>query len=313
MTATSGPGLSLMTEYASLAYFAEIPIVVWDVQRVGPSTGLPTRTAQGDVNMAYYLGHGDTKHLMLIPGNVQECFEFGWKALDLAEKYQTPVFVLSDLDLGKNQWMTAPFVYPDTPIERGKILWEEDLEKLKGEWGRYQDVDGDFIPYRTVPGNTHPKSAYYARGTGHDDFANYSERPENWEKNLNRIKQKILSARGELPASVITGKKKTPNGLIAYGSTDSAVKEALDYLKAEGIQLDYLRLRALPVRSDVLDFIRSHQKLYVIENNRDGQMHGILSLALPEKASDLVSLAHVDGLPLSAEWITQTVFNEEKS
>ncbi|NQS92125.1 MAG: 2-oxoacid:acceptor oxidoreductase family protein, partial [Chloroflexi bacterium] len=168
MTATSGPGLSLMSEYASLSYLAEIPIVVWVVQRVGPSTGLPTRTAQGDINLTYYLGQGDTEHIVLIPGNVKECFEFGWKVLDLAEKYQTAVFVLSDLDLGKNQWMTEPFEYPDTPIERGKILWEEDLEKIKEEWGRYRDLDGDFIPYRTVPGNKHPKSAYFARGTGHD-------------------------------------------------------------------------------------------------------------------------------------------------
>ncbi len=188
LTSTSGPGLSLMTEYASLAYFAEIPVVVWVIQRVGPSTGLPTRTAQGDVTMTYYLGQGDSEHILLIPGNPWECFEYGWKALDLAEKYQTAVFVLSDLDLGKNQWMCEPFEYPDTPIDRGKILWEEDLEKIKDDWGRYKDLDGDFIPYRTVPGNTHPSSAYYARGTGHDDYANYSESPGDWTRNLNRIK-----------------------------------------------------------------------------------------------------------------------------
>lgn len=313
MTATSGPGLSLMAEYTSLAYFAEIPIVIWVVQRVGPSTGLPTRTAQGDVNLAYYLGQGDTEHIMLIPGNVKECFEFGWKALDLAEKYQTAVFCLSDLDLGKNQWMTEPFEYPDTPIERGKILWEEDLEKIKEEWGRYRDLDGDFIPYRTVPGNTHPKSAYFTRGTGHDDFANYSEHPEQWRKNLDRIKNKINSSKADLPEPVIKKIRGAKNGIIAFGSPDAAMGEALDYLKADGVKLNYMRLRSLPASDQVLDFIRSHEKVYIVENNRDGQMHGILSLELPEKAQDLISLAMIDGLPLNAEWIRESVLNEENA
>ena len=313
MTATSGPGLSLMGEYASLAYFAEIPIVVWNVQRVGPSTGLPTRTAQGDVNLTYYLGQGDTEHVVLIPGSMKECFEFGWKALDLAELLQTPVFVLSDLDLGQNQWITPPFEYPDTPIERGKILWEEDLEKIKDDWGRYLDLDGDNIPYRTVPGNQHPKSAYYARGTGHDEYAKYSEKPEDWEKNLDRIKRKVDSSRNILPEPEIIPRSGSKNGIIAFGSTDFAVREACDYLEAEGINLDYLRLRALPVSSKVLEFIRKYERVYVIENNRDGQMHSILSLELPDRASDLVSLSHIDGLPLSAEWIKDAVLEEEKS
>ena len=313
MTATSGPGLSLMSEYASLAYFAEIPVVVWVIQRVGPSTGLPTRTAQGDVNMTYYLGQGDTEHVVLIPGTVKECFEYGWKALDLAEKLQTPVFVLSDLDLGQNQWMTPPFEYPDTPIDRGKILWEEDLEKIKDEWGRYVDLDGDNIPYRTVPGNTHPKSAYYARGTGHDDFAKYSEKPENWEANLDRIKRKIDSARSIVPEAVISIGRGVKRGVIAFGSTDAAVQETLDNLETEGIKLNYLRLRALPVGEQVLEFIQKHEKVYVVENNRDGQMHSILSLEIPEKASDLVSLSHIDGLPLSAGWIKNAILAEENS
>lgn len=313
MTATSGPGLSLMGEYASLAYFAEIPIVVWNVQRVGPSTGLPTRTAQGDVNLTYYLGQGDTEHVVLIPGSVKECFEFGWKALDLAELLQTPVFVLSDLDLGQNQWITPPFEYPDTPIERGKILWEEDLEKIKDNWGRYLDLDGDNIPYRTVPGNQHPKSAYYARGTGHDDYAKYSEKPEDWEENLDRIKRKVDSSRNILPEPEIATRSGSKNGIIAFGSTDFAVREACDGLAAEGINLDYLRLRALPVSSKVLEFIRKYERVYVIENNRDGQMHSILSLELPDRASDLVSLSHIDGLPLCAEWIKDAVLEEEKS
>jgi len=311
MTSTSGPGLSLMNEYASLAYFAEIPVVVWVIQRVGPSTGLPTRTAQGDINTTYRLGQGDTEHILLIPGTVGECFEFGWKALDLAEKYQTAVFVLSDLDLGKNQWMANPFQYPDQPIERGKILWEEDLEKIKEEWGRYRDLDGDYIPYRTVPGNRHPQAAYFARGTGHDEYANYSERPADWVNNLDRIKNKINSSRPDLPKPVILKQRGAKNALIAIGSTDAAVREALDYLKEDGVKLDYLRLRALPPAEEVLDFIRKHDRIFILDNNRDGQMHGILSLELPEKATDLVSLTHIDGLPITAEWIAEQILQEE--
>jgi 2-oxoglutarate ferredoxin oxidoreductase subunit alpha len=313
MTATSGPGLSLMGEYASLAYFAEVPIVVWVIQRVGPSTGLPTRTAQGDVRMTYYLGQGDIEHIVLIPGNPGECFEFGWKALDLAERYQTAVFVLSDLDLGKNQWMAAPFTYPDTPIDRGKVLWEEDLEKIKDRWGRYRDLDGDFIPYRTIPGNTHPQSAYFARGTGHDEDAHYSEKPRDWENNMIRLKNKISSSRKDLPQPVIQKQRGAKAGLIAFGSTDAAVKEALDLLKRDDIKLDYLRMRALPASPQALEFIKAHDIVYIVENNRDGQMHQILSLEVPEKAVDLVSLAHLDGLPLSAEWIQQAIAGKEKA
>jgi len=209
--------------------------------------------------------------------------------------------------------MTEPFEYPDKPIERGKVLWEEDLEKIKDEWGRYKDLDGDYIPYRTVPGNTHPMSAYFARGTGHDDYANYSESPTDWVKNLTRIKNKIRSATQDLPEPVIKKQRGVKIGLIAFGSTDSAVQEALDYLKADGIKLNYLRLRSLPVGKEVLEFIKSQDKVYVVENNRDGQMHQILSLELPEKAVDLISLAHIDGLPLSAEWIRGAVMSEERS
>ncbi len=313
VTSTSGPGLSLMGEYTSLAYFAEIPVVIWVIQRVGPSTGLPTRTAQGDITLSYYLGQGDTEHILLIPGNIRECFEFGWKAQDLAEKYQTAVLVLSDLDLGKNQWMSEPFEYPDTPIDRGKVLWEEDLEKIKDEWGRYKDLDGDFIPYRTIPGNTHPRSAYFARGTGHDDYANYSENPDDWVKNLTRIKNKIKSSVADLPEPVINKQRGSKTGLIAFGSTDAAVQEALDYLKVDGIKLNYLRLRSLPVGKKVIDFIKSQEKIYVVENNRDGQMHKILSLEIPDRAADLVSLALLDGLPLCAGWIKGAVMDEERA
>ena len=195
MTATSGPGLSLMSEFAGLAYFSEIPVVVWDIQRVGPSTGLPTRTAQCDLIFAHFIGHGDTENILLLPGSVNECFEFGWRAFDIAEKFQTPVFVMSDLDFGMNQWMSKPFEYPEEPMERGKVLWEGDLERLEGDWGRYRDVDGDGIPYRTVPGNQHPKAAYFTRGTGHNENARYSEDNQVFHDLMERLKRKHEGAR----------------------------------------------------------------------------------------------------------------------
>ena len=191
MSSTSGPGISLMTEYISLAYYAEVPLVLWDVQRVAPSTGLPTRTGQCDLIQNYFLGHGDTRHIILIPSSVTECFEFGWKAFDYAEQLQAPVIILSDLDLGMNLWMTKRFDYPDQPIARGKILWEDGLEAFKGEWGRYLDVDGDGIPYRTVMGNAHAKAPYFARGTGHDEFGNYSEDPEVWQRDAGQDQDEV--------------------------------------------------------------------------------------------------------------------------
>ena len=249
MTSTSGAGISLMSEYAGLAYYTEVPLVVWNVQRVGPSTGLPTRTSQGDLTQAYFLSQGDTRFIILIPGSVNECFEFGWKAFDIAERYQTPVIVLSDLDLGMNQWMTPEFVYPDKPFDRGKILWEEDLEKIKETWGRYKDLDGDLIPYRTVPGNKHPNAAYFARGTGHDDYANYSEDPEVWEAGLKRISDKVLSSRDALPTPVIDNMEGAKFGIILMGSAEPAVDEARAILAQEGLPTDCLRVRALPLAS----------------------------------------------------------------
>ena len=195
MTSTSGPGLSLMTEFAGLAYYTEVPIVVWDVQRIGPSTGLPTRTSQGDLTFVNFMGHGDTQQIILLPGGVDECFEFGWRAFDIAEQLQSPVFVLSDLDMGMNQWMSKPFEYPDGPMQRGKVLWEKDLEELKGNWGRYLDKDGDGIPYRTVPGNKHPVSSYFTRGTGHDEQARYTEDAAVWQRMMDRLKKKYETAR----------------------------------------------------------------------------------------------------------------------
>ncbi len=312
LTSTSGPGLSLMVEYIGLSYFAEVPIVVWDVQRVGPSTGLPTRTSQGDLKLAYFMGHGDTNLIILLPGSVTECFEFGWKAFDIADRYQGPVLVLSDLDFGMNQWMTKPFEYPDMPIDRGKVLWEEDMEKLSGEWGRYLDVDGDGICYRTLPGNNHPSAAFFTRGTGHNEYGRYSEEPEIWERNLLRLKRKIETVRNYLPKPeiiLVTGAKI---GIIGFGSIDSAAKEAIDILAKQGVNIDYLRLKALPAAEEAREFIELHDRNYVVELNRDGQLELILRSEFPEQVSRLRSLAHLDGLPLSAHWLISAIKAQEE-
>ncbi len=316
MTSTAGPGFSLMTEYLGLAYFAEIPVVMWDVQRVGPSTGLPTRTAQGDITMAYFNSHGDSNFVILFPGSINECFEFGWKALDVAERLQTPVLVMSDLDMGMNQWMTEPFRYPDTPMDRGKILWEAELEemiqKLDGNWGRYLDVDGDGIPYRTLPGNRSPNAAYFTRGTGHDEFAKYSEEPDVWEDNLNRLAKKFETAKQYVPAPILKKMDGAKVGIISIGSADLAVEEARHYLNMEGIPTDYIRVRAVPFTQDVEDFIREHDRVYVVELNRDGQLRQLLLVNMPEElAVKLVKVAHTDGMPLSASWVKQAIAAHE--
>jgi 2-oxoglutarate ferredoxin oxidoreductase subunit alpha len=270
MTSTSGPGLSLMVEYVGLAYYAEVPVVIWDVQRVGPSTGLPTRTSQADLTMVYFMGHGDTQNVILLPGSANECFEFGWRAFDLAERLQMPILVLSDLDIGMNQWMTRPFEYPAEPMERGKVLWEKDLEQLDGKWARYKDVDGDGIPYRTIPGNRYPSSAWFARGTGHDEFARYSESAEDYEHNMLRLRKKFDTARQYVPKPVIETMKAADIGVIAFGSTEPAVQEARHDLALAGMKTDFLRLRAIPFTQEVTDFVRDHEKVYVVEMNRDG-------------------------------------------
>lgn len=311
MTSTSGPGLSLMTEYVGLAYFAEVPVVIWDVQRVGPSTGLPTRTAQGDLTFAHYMGHGDSQQVILLPGSVNECFEFGWKAFDLAEHLQSPVIVLSDLDFGMNQWMTPPFKYPDRPMDRGKVLWEEDLEKFDGKWGRYRDLDGDGIPYRTVPGNRHPAAAYFARGTGHDENARYSENAENWNNLLNRLRRKFETARNFVPAPVIERMAGAEIGIIAFGSTEPAIEEARHQLSQKGIKSDFLRVRAIPFTEEVKTFVRKHERNYVVEMNRDGQLHQLLLLDYPDRSMNLISLAHTDGLPLTARRVRETILLKE--
>jgi len=310
MTSTSGPGISLMGEYAGLAYYAEVPVVIWNVQRVGPSTGLPTRTSQGDLTQAYFLSHGDTRFIILIPSSVNECFEFGWKAFDLAEHYQTPVIVLSDLDLGMNQWMTPAFVYPDKPFDRGKVLWEEDLEKIKGKWGRYKDLDGDGIPYRTLPGNRHPKAAYFTRGTGHDENAEYSEDPVVWERMLQRISDKISSSCEALPAPEIDKHKGARFGIITMGSAEPAVEEARAILAQEGIPTDRMRLRAFPLSKAVKEFITAHERNYVVEINQQGQLRQLITLETG-CVDELISVAHLDGMPLSAKWIYEQLTARE--
>jgi len=314
MTSTSGPGISLMSEYAGLAYQAELPLVVWDVQRVGPSTGMPTRTAQGDLTAVYFLGHGDTQSVILLPGSVHECFEFGWKAFDLAERLQMPVFVLSDLDLGMNQWMTKPFAYPDVSMDRGKVLWEEDLQALNGSWARYADRDGDGIPYRTVPGNRHPSAAYFTRGTGHDENAHYTEEPIPWENNMARLKKKYETARGFVPLPVIRSMPGAEAGIIAYGSTEAAIEEARLLLEQEnGLKTDFLRLRALPCTQEVFDFIEAHKTIYVVESNRDGQLCEILSMLVPGQSVKFLSVSHTDGLPLTAQWVKEAMLAKENA
>ena len=312
MTSTSGPGLSLMTEYAGLGYYSEVPIVVWDVQRVGPSTGLPTRTMQGDLTFVYFMGHGDTNQVILLPGTVSECFEFGWKSFDIAERLQTPVFVLSDLDLGMNNWMTRPFEYPDKPMDRGKVLWEEDLKKLNGQWGRYKDIDGDGIPYRTLPGNRHPQAAYMTRGTGHDEYAHYTEDPDEWHNMMERLKRKFETARKYVPAPIFDLMDGAEIGLIGFGSTEAAILEARHQLhKTRGIKTDFMRVRALPFPDEVGEFIRSHPRNYVVELNRDGQLHQLLSLDYTDVVVKLHSLAYHDGLPLTAARVRNMVLEKE--
>lgn len=312
ITSTSGPGVSLMTEYMGMAYFTEVPLVLWDVQRVGPSTGLPTRTAQGDLAMNYHLGHGDTQQIILIPASVNECFEFGWRAFDIAEKYQTPVIILSDLDLGMNIWMTEEFDYPNEPMDRGKILWEEELENFQSDWGRYLDIDGDGVPYRTVMGNRHPDAPFFSRGTGHDEYGNYSEDPEVWQRVMDRLKVKINNAKEDLPKPVARQLKGAEVGLIAMGSTEYAVIEAQDKLNQRGIPSDFLRIRALPFSDEVMEFIQAHEHNYVLELNRDGQLHQILTIEHCRLARMLVSLSYLDGLPMTAEWIVQSVMEKEE-
>ena len=296
MTATSGPGISLMQEFIGLAYFAEISSVFWDVNRVGPSTGLPTRTQQSDITLLYEGSHGDTQHIVLIPGTVEECFEFGWRAFDYTERFQTPVFGLSDLDLGMNRWACEGFTYPDQAMDRGKVVRDKDVFEAFEEFGRYLDVDGDGIPYRTLPGSGMDPILY--RGTGHNPKGVYSEKPEDYLNLMNRLKSKINGARDLLPAPIIREESECEVGIIYLGSMENTIQEIDDMLEATGLKISQCRVRALPLHSGIEDFIRRHEHTIVLEINRDGQLYGILRKELP---NDLVtkvhSVAYSDGMP----------------
>jgi 2-oxoglutarate ferredoxin oxidoreductase subunit alpha len=306
MTSTSGPGISLMAEFSGLAYYAEVPVVIFDIQRIGPSTGLPTRTSQADLGFVYTLSHGDTKHLVLLPGTVEECYEFARDAFDYADRFQTPVFILSDLDLGMNLWMTPEFKYPEKQFDRGKVLSKEDLEKLAGEWGRYRDVDKDGVTYRTIPGTDHPAAGYFTRGSGHDENARYTEGADAYARNMDRLARKLETARHALPPPVVdeSGQKV---GLIAFGSTHSAVVEARDT-----VGVDYMRVRALPLSDEVAAFVSRHERVYVVEQNRDGQLFDLVRLALPAELVDRVrSIRHYNGQPIPAAAIIEPLMERE--
>ncbi len=314
MTATSGPGISLMAEFTGLAYFAEIPCVIWDITRIGPSTGLPTRTSQGDLLFIHFLSHGDTRQVTLLPASVAECFEFGWRSFDIAEQFQTPVFVMSDLDIGMNNWMSDPFTYPDQPMNRGKTLDLAKLEKFmeeNGEWWRYKDYDGDGVGYRTLPGTNHPRSAYFTRGTGHNERAQYSERSEDWVNNLARIERKINNTRDLLPQPVVDQNPAKKIGILSYGSNDPAIQEARDILAAQGIETNYMRVRALPLAHSVMEFVRDHEHVYVIENNFDGQMAQIIRMETNEDTQHMIALPLGDGLPMTAGWVVEQINKHE--
>jgi 2-oxoglutarate ferredoxin oxidoreductase subunit alpha len=312
MTATSGPGISLMTEFSGLGYYAEIPGVIIDVQRTGPSTGMPTRTQQSDLLSVAFLSHGDTRHIVLLPGSVKECFELTYAAFDLAERLQTPVFVLSDLDLGMNNWMSDPFDYPTTPLDRGKVLTKEDLDRLGG-FARYRDVDGDSIGWRTLPGTLHPKAAYFTRGSGHNDAAGYTEKPDEYVALMERLVRKFESARKLVPQPVIVKDGSSKIGFLAFGSTDFALRESLDQINKEyGLSVDYMRIRAYPFAHEIHDFVASHERVYVVEQNRDGQLASLLKLDLPaEQVVKLRSVLHYNGLPIDARTITEEFATKE--
>jgi len=310
MTATAGPGISLMGEFAGLAYYAETPAVIFDVQRVGPSTGLPTRTAQGDLVQAAFLSHGDTRHIMIIPASVEECYTMAQEAFDLAELFQTPIFVMMDLDLGMNNWMSEGFTYPTGPINRGKVLTEDVLKKV-GEWGRYKDVDGDGIAYRTIPGDGMP--SYFTRGSGHNAKGQYSERPDDYVENMDRLARKFETARKFVPKPVIDTVTGAKIGFIGYGTSHWAINESRDQLREEtDVKTSYFRLRAFPFNDELGAFIDAHERVYVIEQNRDAQLLMLMKLEItPERQTKVRSVLHYNGLPIDARSITDDVLAQE--
>jgi 2-oxoglutarate ferredoxin oxidoreductase subunit alpha len=301
-----------MSEFIGLGYYAEVPTVVYDVARVGPSTGLPTRTQQGDLMSLAFLSHGDTKHPMFFPCSPEECFSMSIDAFNFAELFQTPVFVVTDLDLGMNNWTADPFPYPEKPIQRGKVLTAEDLEKLGG-FARYKDVDGDGIGYRTLPGTAHHAAAYFTRGSGHNEKAQYTEREDDYINNMDRLAHKFEVMRRHVPPPVVQIADGAKIGFVALGTSDYAVRESIDQLKAEyDISASYLRLKAYPFTSELADFIRRHDRVYVVDQNRDGQL---LSLMRLEFDVDLVvklrSVRYYGGLPLDARTVTDDVVKQE--
>src|SRR4029453_12906021 len=306
MTSTSGPGISLMSEFAGLAYYAEGPGVVFDIQRVGPSTGLPTRTAQGDILTVATLSHGDTKQVMLIPASAEECYTMAMDAFDLAERLQTLVFVMSDLDLGMNMWMSTTFEYPERPLDRGKVLDKATLDRI-GEWGRYKDVDGDGIPYRTIPGTQMP--AYFTRGSGHNDKGQYSERRDDYVKKIDRLGRKFETARTLVPKPVIEDAPGAAVGVIGFGSSHWAIDESRDQLEREhGLRTGYLRLRAYPFTSELSDFIDRYPRLYAVAHNPDAQMLGLMRLQFtPAEIAKMRSVRHYSGLPIDARSVTDEI------
>jgi len=312
MTATAGPGISLMSEFIGLGYYAELPTVVFDVERVGPSTGLPTRTAQSDLLTTALLSHGDTKHPMFFPCSPRECFSMSMEAFQFAEKFQTPVFVMTDLDLGMNNWTSEPFDYPEAPIERGKVLNAEDLERLGG-FARYKDVDGDGVGYRTLPGTDHPAAAYFTRGSGHNDKAQYTEREDDYVNNMDRLAHKFEVMRKHVPQPVVQVAEGAKIGFIALGTSDYAVRESVDQLRDEyGIQASYMRLKAYPFTPHLAEYIRSHDHVYVVDQNRDAQLLALMRLELdPDLIAKLRSVRYYGGLPLDARTVTDEVVKQE--
>jgi 2-oxoglutarate ferredoxin oxidoreductase subunit alpha len=312
MTATSGPGISLMAEFAGFGYFTEIPTVIFDIQRVGPSTGLPTRTMQGDIEFTHHLSHGDTQHPLLLPGTPEECFEFAQDAFDLAERVQTPVFVMSDLDLGMNFWTSTKFKAPTKPFDRGKVMNAEALQKA-GKFERYRDVDGDGIPYRTLPGTDHPMAAYFLRGSGHNEGAKYTEKAEDYVNLVDRLKKKTETAKKLVPKPIVVKEAGAKVGIIAYGTTDLAMNEARDLLKTSNIKTNYLRLRALPLTDEVNQFYKENDKVYVVEQNRDGQVEKLIRLNLGDQSMKSKSVVHYDGLPIDAQSIVDGILSQERA
>ena len=312
MTATAGPGVSLMSEFIGLGYYAEVPTVVFNVERVGPSTGLPTRTQQGDLISTALLSHGDTRHPMFFPCSPAECFTQAIQAFDFAERFQTPVFVMTDLDLGMNNWTSEPFDYPETPMDRGKVLTAEDLDKLGG-FQRYKDVDGDGVGYRTLPGTHHPQGAYFTRGSGHNEKAQYTEREDDYIHNMDRLAHKFEAMRAHVPAPVVSVNPKAKIGFVYCGTSDYAVRESCDQLKNEfDIEASYLRLKAYPFTGHLLDFIRHHDRVYVVDQNRDAQLLGLMRLELDaDLIAKLRSVRYYGGLPLDARTVTDEIVKQE--